>query len=803
MKYWEFLIQKEGDQTWLPLEAQQVEILEGRYRVVAHTDRINTPLEIQVAQLTTQEMPPRKRVRQRTGRTNEKGLVVVMPYVYLTPGQWELTCSRLSALDDLTEGGWQYGVQIQVFAHTEEEWSAEWPVPTGSETVSSVVIEGDEPLEDAALTEGALTEDLTEDKLLNEALPLIQAQAELQTHWPNHAAAQPVADSIANSSASDSQRHYHVSLSQQAYLARSSQPMTIVGKVNALSAIAPDVASEDDSQLWIRLQNPENGQIIMEAHRPLSLARLPADFKVQIQLPVEVTTRVILGEVSLRTAAIKTAAIETETSGEASGQIETEASGQILTATAFTITAGIEHLLDSVANQDLDAFDAFEDEHPSSPPRQSAVSVEDRPASIAIPSLDFAPKDMAPAVGVVLPTLGDRSAPPPLEVTSPPPRRPAISSDKEATTSDAPPTQKSDQPSDTIPDQPSDSTSDNATDVTVSSAPTAVPTIDDTPVTTPFELPPMVSQPAQFVGTSILDGDLEADEISAVLEDIDKDLYSEVADLDAFEPPGVEGLLLPTPDPVMSSEKSEAQEAPLSEAPLSINSTAVDSAAVDSETVKIPASDRPAVQPASAQLDDPAASNEQPSSRALEASLDFKALKLKDYFWQRLSALTHESHEEAVKVAQGMKAAGVTRTQAATPAMPTFPTTALPTSDEVVIYDEPTEEKTREKTSAANWPVAVPDSPSFARPDSQSVSQPATQPTPSRQISRDFPSNSPVSNPPISSPPVSNPLVSNPPSGPTPRRLSRATRPRVEDNRSALADAPQTPAPPVGSFSTH
>ena len=35
MKKLEFLLQKEGDRAWLPLETPDVEILEGRYRVVA------------------------------------------------------------------------------------------------------------------------------------------------------------------------------------------------------------------------------------------------------------------------------------------------------------------------------------------------------------------------------------------------------------------------------------------------------------------------------------------------------------------------------------------------------------------------------------------------------------------------------------------------------------------------------------------------------------------------------------------------------------------------------------------------
>jgi len=34
MQSWEFLLQKEGDRVWLPLESPDVEILEGRYRVI-------------------------------------------------------------------------------------------------------------------------------------------------------------------------------------------------------------------------------------------------------------------------------------------------------------------------------------------------------------------------------------------------------------------------------------------------------------------------------------------------------------------------------------------------------------------------------------------------------------------------------------------------------------------------------------------------------------------------------------------------------------------------------------------------
>lgn len=48
MKKLEFLLQKEGDRAWLPLETSDVEILEGKYRVVARIQHPNTDIEIRV-----------------------------------------------------------------------------------------------------------------------------------------------------------------------------------------------------------------------------------------------------------------------------------------------------------------------------------------------------------------------------------------------------------------------------------------------------------------------------------------------------------------------------------------------------------------------------------------------------------------------------------------------------------------------------------------------------------------------------------------------------------------------------------
>jgi len=92
MSDWEFLLQKEGDQSWLPLESADVEILEGRYRIVANTHVANTEVQIRIIHDSTEEIPPVRRVHKRSSRTHSQGLISIIPFTRLKPGQWEIRC---------------------------------------------------------------------------------------------------------------------------------------------------------------------------------------------------------------------------------------------------------------------------------------------------------------------------------------------------------------------------------------------------------------------------------------------------------------------------------------------------------------------------------------------------------------------------------------------------------------------------------------------------------------------------------------------------------------------------------------
>ena len=113
MEQWQFLIQKEGERAWHPLEKPSIQIKEGRYRVVARSNRTNTDVEVRVTHSSPLETPPIRRIQKRIRRINSEGLTVIIPFTYLKSGVWELQCSG-DLMSDLLGASWQYTVNLRV-----------------------------------------------------------------------------------------------------------------------------------------------------------------------------------------------------------------------------------------------------------------------------------------------------------------------------------------------------------------------------------------------------------------------------------------------------------------------------------------------------------------------------------------------------------------------------------------------------------------------------------------------------------------------------------------------------------------
>lgn len=90
MENWRFLIQREGDREWLPLEPPESEILEGCYRLVGQSQPGQRSVQIHLAYRDLEGGSPRH--HRRVGQTNDRGLVGIFPFTRLQPGHWQVTC---------------------------------------------------------------------------------------------------------------------------------------------------------------------------------------------------------------------------------------------------------------------------------------------------------------------------------------------------------------------------------------------------------------------------------------------------------------------------------------------------------------------------------------------------------------------------------------------------------------------------------------------------------------------------------------------------------------------------------------
>jgi hypothetical protein len=327
MENWEFLLQKEGDRAWLPLESADVEILEGRYRVVARSTLHNTNIEVRVTHQLTQEVPPQWRVQKRSTRTNQEGLMVVIPYTSLKPGIWELSC--VANLTTESEKSREHKVQLQVLplaaddgddidepllSNTEESTevsptetttnileSATPAIATSTASVLSQV--NPSPEVEAQQPENPYTEEI-----------LVAAKAKLEKlrSFSSENLAVLTKNSVLDIS-SLSQFNLRLSLEKQNFVAQLGQPLIIYGQVDISEKTptdnddleAVDAATKRlqraiaKAEVQICLRDPQTSQILIDMRQPLPPQVPPCFFAFTIYLPSDCQTRLILGEAVL------------------------------------------------------------------------------------------------------------------------------------------------------------------------------------------------------------------------------------------------------------------------------------------------------------------------------------------------------------------------------------------------------------------------------------------------------------------------------------------------------------------------
>jgi hypothetical protein len=332
MEYWEFLLQQEGDSSWLPLDTSQMEILEGRYRIMAHCSASQTPVQIHISQIPSDRVSPKRRSLNRQGQTNENGLVVILPFTRLNAGTWDIYCrdaasTNLSEADstqpesNFTSPVWEHAIQLRVLpagVGEDADWFADdggpqslhEPQPSQTDSENSPVA----PMADAAepgKQPGAVSPS-SETLSGFDLEPLVAVLDQAQPHFD----APDSGESL-----------YTLTLDQTALLATQAQPTLLTGQASSVI----DGESCSDMVLVARLSDPQTAEVLGVAPFRIESKVLPAPFSVAIPLPTALSTRLLLGELAL---------------------IAQQGSApNLLALQRFTVTVDLAALLDEIANQ--------------------------------------------------------------------------------------------------------------------------------------------------------------------------------------------------------------------------------------------------------------------------------------------------------------------------------------------------------------------------------------------------------------------------------------------------------------------
>lgn len=280
MEQWDFLLQKEGDRSWLPLDSPDVEILEGRYRIVARSNQVDTTVNVAISYVTVDEDPPKRRAKRRTGRTNTNGLMVILPYTHLKSGIWQITCTSTDVMADLLGADWRRSVRLQVLASLgiEEE---PHPIPPPVDEVTPAVAPAS--LHEIAAPEAEAAIAIPPTPLTNQEIePESPVDGDIEEGWPELPAL-PTPDTAPAET-----------------IATSAAPVAgVMPSIDDLATLNLEIAQVLGLSMERLLEMTEqlSHQVVEEALRGLNLMELADFWRQSTEAPLEASTESTLLEV--------------------------------------------------------------------------------------------------------------------------------------------------------------------------------------------------------------------------------------------------------------------------------------------------------------------------------------------------------------------------------------------------------------------------------------------------------------------------------------------------------------------------
>lgn len=417
MEQWQFLIQKQGERAWQPLESAYAEIVEGRYRIVASSDSVNTDVEVRVVHQSASEIPPRRRIHKRLRRTNSEGLAAVMPFTDFTPGVWEVRCSG-DLMSDMFGNSWQHNLRLQVLPliatteitpghnNTEGYVVSNLPIPPAPPSFSRVDIEntntdytGDTDDTDAIDNTDEIdnTDKIDNiDVIVDEpvglsinslALSIRNSEIEAIVDQPVNPVwvrgdtaeqilqnlielALPNSNSLLEEENSESSQLEHplplvLCLDEQSYVTQWGRSLTIRGRIKLRD---DDSSHKDDTsdfesvgagELRLELRSPLGLEVLVQQQKSIGERLLPFGFEFSVEIPASCESKLILADIYLY------------------GALSSVGDAILLASQSFIVTADVSELLASVATAKPSEPDMLDVAQPQlTPEPEKTVSID-------------------------------------------------------------------------------------------------------------------------------------------------------------------------------------------------------------------------------------------------------------------------------------------------------------------------------------------------------------------------------------------------------------------------------------------
>jgi hypothetical protein len=307
MTYWEFLIQREGDRGWRSIKTGNLQLTEGKYRIIAKSDLPDTTIQTRATHQTLTATVPQRRSQSRSLTTNASGLLVIVPFTYLHSGIWQFVCSGMVAV----QTGWNQILKLRVLPKTpvspspiamiKPQTSAANPTQPkklapkrGFDLDDQDLMTPTQPLVPISMADGSANWADGLDRLLEQL-----ERESLQTDYQSP---------VARESRSGSIQLYPIidRPLQLISLDRSTvsgiipgNQLTISGACN-LQQLSPKlVQAVKIEKISICLRHPQTSAIIVSIERSLPLNFDTFAFRGQLELPIEPKISLLRGEVNL------------------------------------------------------------------------------------------------------------------------------------------------------------------------------------------------------------------------------------------------------------------------------------------------------------------------------------------------------------------------------------------------------------------------------------------------------------------------------------------------------------------------